>query len=85
MRYARYQLKLKNDIYIQSRIAAFKKSFYMEQQDKQFMERAKDTVTRNLTNSEFDIDRFAEQMGMSHSALFKRIKQLTGASPSDYI
>ena len=85
VRYARYQLKLKNDIYIQSRIAAFKKSFYMEQQDLQFMERAKDTVTRNLTNSEFDIDLFAEQMGMSHSALFKRIKQLTGASPSDYI
>lgn len=85
VRYARYQLKLKNDIYIQSRIAAFKKSFYMEQQDQQFMERAKQVVERNLTNADFDIDLFAEQMGMSHSAFFKRIKQLTGGSPSDFI
>ncbi|MBM6991695.1 MAG: helix-turn-helix domain-containing protein [Prevotella sp.] len=85
VRYARYQLKLKNDIYIQSRIAAFKKSFYMEQQDLQFLEHAKKVVEQNLTNADFDIDLFAEQMRMSHSAFFKRIKQLTGSSPSDYI
>lgn len=85
VRYARYQLKLKNDIYIQSRIAAFKKSFYMEQQDLQFLEQARQVVEQNLTNADFGIDLFAARMGMSHSALFKRIKQLTGTSPSDYI
>lgn len=85
VRYARYQVKLKNDVYIQSRIAAFKKSFYMEQQDQQFVERARQVVESNLTRSDFDVDAFAAQMGMSHSALFKRIKQLTGSSPLDYI
>lgn len=85
IRYARYQLELKNNIYIQSKISDFKRTFYLEQQDAEFMNQVKKVLEENLTNSDFDVDLFAVKMGMSRSAFFKRMKALTESSPSDYM
>ena len=84
-RYVRYQIRLKNDLYVQSKVAEFKRQFTMEQEDKAFMQRVKDAVEANVDKADFDMDALAGELGMSRSALFKRIKALTGESPSEFV
>ncbi len=84
-RYARFQMKLKRDLYVKAQINEFKKDFYMQQKDAEFLKQMEETVERNINNADMDVDFIAKEMGMSRSAMFKRLKTLTGLSPSDYI
>lgn len=85
VRYARYHIRVKNDIYIQTKLAEYKRNFNLEQQDKQFVEQVNQVIASNLTNPDFDIDTMAQEMGMSRSAFFKKVKSVTGASPNDLL
>lgn len=40
-RYAKYQIRLKNNIYIQNQLAEYKRKFNAEQQDKQFADKVR--------------------------------------------
>lgn len=84
-KYAKYQLKMKNDIYIQTKVSEFKKKFYLEQQDKLFVDNVSKIIDSNLVQEDFDIELIAKQLGMSRSSFFKRLKALTGLSPSDFV
>ncbi len=85
IKYAKYQIKLKNDVYVQSRLAEFKMKFYLEQEETKFLEKVSDVVKANLENPDLDIDMIAQNMGMSRSAFFKKLKSLTGLSPVEYV
>lgn len=85
LRYARYQIRLKNDLYVQTKVAEFKQQFTLEQEDKQFLERVKKIIEENLTNNDFDIEEIARQLGMSRSAFFKKLKATTDNSPSEFV
>ncbi len=84
-RYARYQLRLKNDLYIQTKISEFKRQYGMEQEDAGFLNQIKEIIDKNLDNQDFDIGTIAQTMGMSRSAFFKRLKSITGQSPSEMV
>lgn len=49
------------------------------------LERAVDTVMKHLDDSDFNIESFAKEMGLSRTYLFTKIKGLTGQSPNDFI
>lgn len=85
VRYARYHIRVKNDIYIQTKLAEYKRKFSLEQQDKQFLERMNQIIAGNLTNTDFEIEMLSQQMGMSRSAFFKKVKAITGFSPNDLV
>lgn len=85
IRYARYQIRLKNDIYIQSKITEFKRQYEMEQEDARFLEQVNLIISENITAPDFDIDMIALKLGMSRSAFFKKLKSLTTQSPSDFV
>ncbi|WP_257886515.1 AraC family transcriptional regulator [Segatella buccae] len=85
VRYARYQIRLRNDVYVQSKLSEFKRKFYLEQQDARFVEQVKTIVGGNLDNPDFDIAAIAKELGMSRSAFFKRVKAATGMSPLDFV
>ncbi len=85
IRYAKYQIRLKNDLYVQSRLTEFKKQFYLQQQDKAFLERVKNFIDRHLEDDSFEIESIAKELGMSRSTFFKRMKSLTGMAPKDYV
>ena len=85
VRYARYHIRVKNDIYIQNKLAEYKRKFSLEQQDKQFLDNVQQIIADNLTNSDFEIEIIAQQMGMSRSAFFKKVKAITGVSPNDLV
>ena len=85
IRYARYQIRLKNNIYVQTKLAEYKRNYNLEQQNKQFLDSIGAIIKGNLTNDDFEIDVIARSMGMSRSALFKKLKAVTGETPSDFV
>ena len=85
VRYAQYQIRLKNDIYIQTKLAEYKKRYAIEERDKQFVADLNTAIADHITDTDFDIDFLAKQMGMSRSAFFKKVKAVTGLSPADVV
>lgn len=53
--------------------------------NEQFVRRAMQVVRDNMSNPEFGKDDFASQMNVSGSLLYKKVKSLTGLSPTDLI
>jgi signal transduction histidine kinase/DNA-binding response OmpR family regulator len=50
-----------------------------------FLKKILEVARLNISNSEFTKDEFASSLNMSASLLFKKIKSLTGLSPTDFI
>lgn len=59
--------------------------FGLNQQDIQFMERLQELVRQNMRDEQFSIDILAEQMNMSRSSFYRKIKALTDMTPVDYM
>ena len=57
----------------------------MTQQDLQFIERMQQLVEENMRDEEFNIDNLAEQLNMSRSSFYRKIKGLTGMTPTNYL
>ena len=57
----------------------------MTQQDLLFIERMQQLVEENMRDEEFNIDTLAEQLNMSRSSFYRKIKGLTGMTPTDYL
>lgn len=53
--------------------------------DKQLMERIMQSVNKNLGDSEFSVEQLASDAGLSRSQLHRKMKELTGISPSEFI
>ncbi|MFH6767498.1 two-component regulator propeller domain-containing protein [Gaetbulibacter aquiaggeris] len=53
--------------------------------DDEFLRTAIEVVQSNMDNSEFNSSQFGEIMGMSRSALYKKLKGLTGQSPTEFV
>lgn len=53
--------------------------------DRVFMEEIHKILNANLTNSDFSVDDFAGMINLGRTIFFKRLKDLTGYSPNDYI
>ena len=53
--------------------------------DKEIMDKAMRIIEENLENNEFNINTFANEMAMSRSALFAKIKAVTGQTPNELI
>lgn len=66
-------------------IVSAESEFGMNQQDLQFMARLQELVRQNMRDEEFSIDVLAEQMNMSRSSFYRKIKALTDMTPVDYM
>ena len=53
--------------------------------DQKFMKQAIQTVKDNIDDPLYSVETFAVEMGLSRSALFKKIKSITGQSTSEFI
>lgn len=57
----------------------------LNQQDQLFIERLQQLVNENMRSEDFSIDTLAEQLHMSRSSFYRKIKGLTGMTPTDYL
>lgn len=57
----------------------------LNQQDLIFIDNLQKSVKDNLRDEEFSIDTLAEQLNLSRSSFYRKIKAITGMSPNDYL
>ena len=53
--------------------------------DEQLIEKAYRIVEENMDNSEFSVEELSAQIGMSRSGLYKKLMQITGKSPLEFM
>ena len=53
--------------------------------DQKLLEKAQEIILKHIDNPAFDVNLFAQQMGLGRTRLFSKIKSLTGQTPNDYI
>ena len=57
----------------------------MNPEDREFLDRATQCVHRNISDSDYDREAFAADMGTSVSTLYNRLRDLTGKSMANFI
>ena len=60
-----------------------KKSYNKEEQI--FLLRCREVIDANLANEDFNMDYLADKLAMSHSALYKKVKTITGMSLIEFV
>ncbi|TKG95485.1 hybrid sensor histidine kinase/response regulator [Puteibacter caeruleilacunae] len=53
--------------------------------DEKLLQQARDIIEKNIDNTDFDVNQFAEEMGLGRTKLYKKIKGVTGQTPNDFI
>lgn len=53
--------------------------------DQHFVDRCTAIITENITVPDFSIELLAREMGMSRTAVFVKLKAITGTTPNDFI
>lgn len=53
--------------------------------DQEFVDRCTAIITENITVPDFSIEMLAQEMGMSRTSVFVKLKAITGTTPNDFI
>lgn len=53
--------------------------------DKEMLDKAISIIEANISNTDFNMNIFAREMGMARTNLFTKIKAITGQTPNDFI
>jgi signal transduction histidine kinase/ligand-binding sensor domain-containing protein/AraC-like DNA-binding protein/CheY-like chemotaxis protein len=57
----------------------------LQSADDKFLAKAMEIVERNIASEEFSIKQFSENMNLCSSMLYRKIKNLTGMSPNEFV
>ena len=58
---------------------------HLIQKDLEFVRNVHEIIEKNLQNEDFNVNTLAEEMGLSRSPFFKKLKSLTGFAPVDLV
>ena len=58
---------------------------YLNRLDAEFLANLNDFIRENISDEEFSIDIMAQQMNMSRSSFYRKLKAITGMTPVDYL
>jgi YesN/AraC family two-component response regulator len=61
------------------------KSIDMCKRDKLFLKHAIEAIDKNISDSDFGVEELANEIGLSPSQFYRRLKQLTGQVPNVFI
>jgi signal transduction histidine kinase/AraC-like DNA-binding protein len=53
--------------------------------DEQFLKKIYQIIEKNISNPDFNIEHFSDDIGMSRASLYRKIKSLTNYSPNEFI
>jgi signal transduction histidine kinase/ligand-binding sensor domain-containing protein/DNA-binding response OmpR family regulator len=53
--------------------------------DKNFIDRATETVEKNMNSPDFNMDLFARRLGLGRTTLFNKLRGITGLTPNSFI
>lgn len=75
--------KLK-EFFASSPLAHIKTLSYIKE-DKEFLDRINEFISRNLTDPNLEVERLAAEMNMSRTTFYRKIKEISDLSPNDLI
>ena len=80
-------LKTRNNLqrYFFNEITLKSNSLKISQEYKEFLEKCLAIVERNLNDQDFSIKKLANEIGMSHSNVYRKIKSISGQSANGFI
>ena len=58
---------------------------HLEERDREFIAKIHHIFDDHISDEDFNMDAIAQEVGMSRSSLFKKVKSLTGLSPIDLV
>ena len=58
---------------------------HLTKMDQKLLERLDEKVELELNNSELSVDELASELNFSRSTFYRKVKNLTGFSPNDYV
>lgn len=61
------------------------KSIAYSKADEIFLEKLQDTINKNISNQDLDVEHLAEKMNMSRPTLYRKIKSISNLSPNELI
>ena len=77
--------KLMNSLSVGAADSIVTRDLAMSQKDCEFVAKIQGVIADQLADENFSIDTLAEQMHMSRSNFYRKIKALSGVSPNDYL
>jgi AraC-like DNA-binding protein len=57
----------------------------MKSPDEQLLDRVMKVINKNISNSDLSVDSIADEVGISRVHLHRKMKELTGQTPHDFI
>ena len=77
-----FQRKLASDLPASSSIET---EPHISRKDKEFLDKLHEKIDMHISELNFSIDNIAETMFMSRSSFYRKIKNITGMAPNDYL
>lgn len=75
----------KEDFTIKQEEASGKQNDVLKRQEEAWIAKATALIEQHLSDSEFSVENFSEEMNMSRSALYKKLMAVTGKSPLEFM
>ncbi|MCD8387141.1 MAG: helix-turn-helix domain-containing protein [Bacteroidales bacterium] len=57
----------------------------IKSKDKEFLARAVALINKHLSEPDFRVEELSSEMGMSRSTLYRRVQQISGQTPTDFV
>ncbi len=76
--------RLLHDAYSKMPVSQIR-SMAQSRRDGEFLDACRKVVVANMSNSNLSVDFLAAEMGLSRTAIFKKLKALTGMTPNDFM
>ena len=73
------------DYFADHSIIKTNQSFDISDNERAFLEELTVIILKNMANSDFGVEELAKAAGMSNSSFYRRLKKLTGQTPSSYL
>lgn len=79
------RVRLKNKFGVIEKATEMVEKQEFEDSDKKLMERIMKCINKNISDPEFDVDMMCEEVGISRTHLYRKMKDMTGLSAADFI
>lgn len=70
---------------IKDHISIEPEGYELSSLDEQFLKKAVEILDANIEDEKFDVNRFADEMGMSYNMMYRKLKALTGETAVEFI
>ncbi len=77
--------RLEEHIRVEKQMAEFKRKFFSDMREQKFIDSLNQIIEQQMSNADLSIDEIAQEMNMSRSQFYNKVRNLTGYKPNEYL